>query len=312
MATGGGLSTRELYSDSEEVIFSAMRPTLLNGIDDVAGRNDLIDRALVITLPPVPSEKRRTEKELKGAFEAARPSILGAMLDAVSEAIRNIQTVDLQSLPRMADFAEWVVAAEPSLPWEKGGYLSAYEGNRAEAVETALDSDAVSASILNFMTNTDEWEGTSSELLPILSENTLDSTLHTRSWPKSARSLSSRLRRAATFLRGVGIEVEFSRESHSGRRLVAFRKSTESTVTTVTTVTTTPEIQAEQGFSPTVSGDGSDANRKAVTEAQNFASPPKPPSHGPSDDGDGGDAKKHQLSAVISEAGSEEDEEGVL
>lgn len=36
LATGGGLATRQLYTDDEEIIFDAQRPTLLNGIEKEA------------------------------------------------------------------------------------------------------------------------------------------------------------------------------------------------------------------------------------------------------------------------------------
>src|SRR5262249_44830950 len=36
LATGGGFSCRQLYTDAEEVIFDAMRPVLLTGIEDLA------------------------------------------------------------------------------------------------------------------------------------------------------------------------------------------------------------------------------------------------------------------------------------
>ena len=35
LATGGGFSTRELYSDSDEIPFDAMRPILINGIEEL-------------------------------------------------------------------------------------------------------------------------------------------------------------------------------------------------------------------------------------------------------------------------------------
>jgi hypothetical protein len=41
LATGGGFSTRELYTDSDEVIFDAMRPVILNGIDHDRQRREL-------------------------------------------------------------------------------------------------------------------------------------------------------------------------------------------------------------------------------------------------------------------------------
>lgn len=57
LATGGGFAVRELYSDSNEVLFNAQRPVILNGIDDVAGRPDLLDRAMVLALQPIPEEE---------------------------------------------------------------------------------------------------------------------------------------------------------------------------------------------------------------------------------------------------------------
>src|SRR5262249_23140300 len=44
LATGGGFSTRELYTDNDEKIFDAMRPIMVNGIEDLATRGDLLDR----------------------------------------------------------------------------------------------------------------------------------------------------------------------------------------------------------------------------------------------------------------------------
>src|SRR5207253_9109386 len=41
LSTGGGFATRELYTDSEEVIFDAQRPVILTGIEEVATRSDL-------------------------------------------------------------------------------------------------------------------------------------------------------------------------------------------------------------------------------------------------------------------------------
>ena len=63
VATGGGFATRELYSDDREVLFSQKRPVILNGIDSLAVVGDLRDRSLVIELPPIPPDEKRTERE---------------------------------------------------------------------------------------------------------------------------------------------------------------------------------------------------------------------------------------------------------
>src|SRR5206468_10323084 len=81
LSTGGGFSTRELYSDSDEKIFDSMRPVILNGIRDIVTRPDILDRCIVVLLPVITEDKRRQEAELRRAFESARPRILGAVLD---------------------------------------------------------------------------------------------------------------------------------------------------------------------------------------------------------------------------------------
>ncbi len=99
LATGGGFATRELYENAEEVIFEAQRPVILNGIAEVATRSDLLDRSVVVTLPRISDDNRKAESEFWADFEAERPFILGALLDAVSLALRDLRTVRLDRLP---------------------------------------------------------------------------------------------------------------------------------------------------------------------------------------------------------------------
>ncbi|OQA06040.1 MAG: hypothetical protein BWY65_02296 [Firmicutes bacterium ADurb.Bin373] len=246
VATGGGFSTRTLYTDSEEAIFDYMRPVTVNGIDDVVARHDLLDRALVLTLPVIPDNKRKDEARFWKDFEKARPGIFGALLDAMVTGLKNIHSVKLKSLPRMADFAKWVTAAEPALPWQPGEFMAAYTGNRGEAVEAALENDIVAVAVQALLKK-GEWLGTATALLSALRGHIPEHTQKTKAWPKTARVLSGRLRRAATFLRCVGIEIEFgNREPGTGKRLV--RISRDFTVTTVTTVTEKAVGHVAQGF----------------------------------------------------------------
>ena len=112
LATGGGFTVRQLYSDQDEVLFDAARPVILNGIEDIVTRPDLADRAVFLTLEPIPGEGRRPEQELWAAFEAERPRILGVLLDAASKGLAMLPQTRLDKLPRMADFALWATACE--------------------------------------------------------------------------------------------------------------------------------------------------------------------------------------------------------
>jgi hypothetical protein len=119
LATGGSFAVRQLYTDDEEVLFEAARPILLDGIEEVVSRPDLGDRAIFLTLGPIAEAIRRSQAELWREFEIERPRILGALLDAVSYGLRAIGRVQLDALPRMADFALWATAWEGAL-WPAG------------------------------------------------------------------------------------------------------------------------------------------------------------------------------------------------
>lgn len=104
-----------------------MRPVILNGIEELATRSDLLDRAIVLTLAAIPDDRRQTQWELWQRFEQQRPGLLGALLDAVSWALRNIADVRLDHSPRMADFAQWATAAESALGLQHGDFMRAYQ-----------------------------------------------------------------------------------------------------------------------------------------------------------------------------------------
>lgn len=225
LATGGGFATRELRTDNEEIIFHAQRPIILNGIEEVATRSDLLDRALILYLPSIPEDRRRAEDEMKAEFEQVRPRILGALLDAVSVALRNIDTVRLANSPRLADFAKWATAAEPGLGLGAGAFHAAYAGNRAAAHELVLDSSPVGKTVLTLMSQRDEFETTAGELLRELNVVASRDTRRLKEWPKTAKGMSDALRRVVGTLRAAGVNVELGiREGGTGRRLILLKR----------------------------------------------------------------------------------------
>ena len=230
LATGGGYSTRELYSDSEEALFDAMRPAILNGIDAIATRPDLAERAIILHLPPIDEEGRLTEKEFWQEFSIVRPQILGALCTGVSTALRNLPDTHLKKKPRMADFAQWATAAEPAFVWPQRSFLNAYSGNREEAIETSLESSPVAGGLRSMMAQRDSWSGTPSELFGVLNELVSDDLRKMKSWPKAANALSGRLKRLAPFLKAVGIVLDFGRGKE---RQITIRKDPGNNVETV-------------------------------------------------------------------------------
>jgi len=259
LATGGGFAVRQLYTDQDEVLFDATRPIVLNGIEDIVTRPDLADRAIFLTLQPIPEERRKPEAELWAAFEACRSQLLGVLLDGIVEGLRRVSTTTLPGYPRMADFARWAVACERAW-WSPGTFWAAYAGNREAAVESVLDADSVAGAVRVLMTGRDEWSGTASDLLEALQVIVGERVARSRTWPDGAKALSGRVRRSSTFLRKVGIDTAFSREGRSRTRTIRFttalsvQPDADGTVASASSAPSAEPIPAAGAADPAVSG----------------------------------------------------------
>jgi hypothetical protein len=223
IATGAGFATRQLYTDMDEVLFEASRPVVLTGIVDVVTRADLADRALAIKLEPIEETKRRSKRELMAAFMARAPEILGALLDGMVQGVRELPKVNLQSRPRLADFAEWATACEAAF-WSPGTFMRAYESNRHHLNEVALDADLVGTAIEALMATRIHWAGNPADLLGSLNLIADESQKRSKEWPVNANQLGRSLRRCAPLLRRAGIDVAFV---VGGKRTVTLRRFTE-------------------------------------------------------------------------------------
>lgn len=223
LATGGGFAARQLYSDDDETLFDAARPIILNGIEDVITRGDLADRTIFQLLDPIPEESRKTEEKMWEGFRREHPGIFGALLNASSCGLRMLPQTKLERLPRMADFALWATACEPAL-WKSGAFGKAYQGNRDDAVAATVDASVVGSAVRDFMSAVTIWEGTATDLLGALTGNIGETRARAKEWPKTANTLSGRLRRAAPNLRKLGVDIVFNRGCHGGPRIITITR----------------------------------------------------------------------------------------
>lgn len=210
LATGGALAGRKLYTDTEESAHNIQRPVILNGIDDLASRPDLAERCIHLTLPPLAT--RTTESELQADFKVDAPRIMAALLDGLVLALRDVPTINIGALPRMADFAKWAAAGVPALGFTTEAFITAYRRNQAEAVALGLDSSAIASAVRGFAERQRRWKGTARELLNRLNQEAVTDR-YEPGWPHSPKGLQTALRRLAPSLRSIGIEVERSRDA---------------------------------------------------------------------------------------------------
>lgn len=203
LATGGAYTARQLYTNTSQVVLDYCRPCVINGIENLATRSDLLDRCWGVELTRIPSRQRKTEKALWADFARVSPRLFGAICDAVVVAVREEPDVQLASMDRLADAERWVTAAAPALGWPTGAFQAVLRGRRAEVVHRALD----------------EYPHIWDALKP----------LATSSWSGSVASLQAKVgcshMKPATFgglirrlMAAVGIEVKPLRQGHSSMR----------------------------------------------------------------------------------------------
>ena len=120
----------------------------------------------------------------------------------------------------MADFAKWVVAAEPALGWKADTFINAYIENQESATSIVVEASPVAKAIIQFMdshkrlTGKDEWEGLVSELHVELMH--YDAYKDAKTAPKGANKLGGHLKRIISPMRVQGINIQQPRRTATG------------------------------------------------------------------------------------------------
>lgn len=269
LATETSFNDRKLYKDDEEHAIVVRRPVIVTGIPELASEGDLGDRYLQVILDTIvdyaeelddeeqaeESPRRAEEADLWAHFDEAHPRLLGALLDAVSCALRRKPTTKLARGTRMMDFAAWACAASPALGFTPDAFLTAYKVAKDNADATALESSPIVGPLRTYL------DGSPSSRSGIDPGSTVDMDrliagqpvavvpaprLHSKTclvaelyedlkriagddadWkrrgPKSSAQLSSLLRRLQPSLPQMGIKVELHARGATGRTVTISR-----------------------------------------------------------------------------------------
>ena len=239
-ATGGGFEKRRLFTDEESIILTFKRAVMISAINVPTNAPDLLDRSLLLPLDRIPPEKRCLESDLNRDFDAQRPTILGALLDALAGAMAVYPTLKHRELPRMADFAAWgaAVAEALGLRLEKAefpdgfqgshetalrgaeAFLHAYRENVGRQTDEVLEADPVARAVRDLVQDRD-WDGTASDLFTAMKKKYPDEMGQKDSgWPKRSNDLSRRLGILTSTLADVGIIVRKAKEGKNRTRTI--------------------------------------------------------------------------------------------
>jgi hypothetical protein len=216
LATGGGMGGRRLYTNDGDASFNASRPIIMTGINALATRGDLADRALPFHLAEVVD--RKTDAEIREGFAHAHPRVLAGLLDIMVAGLCRLEEVQRQRWPlgRMADFTLWGYAVAPAIGWAEDDFRLAYRATRREAQQTVIENDPIAAGILNLVHGAERqgkpWSGFLTSLWRTLTEEAGDAA-RAPGFPRSPEALGWALSRVIPVLGDRGIRVTRTRRS---------------------------------------------------------------------------------------------------
>ena len=221
--TGDGYVDRVLYSDDDVTVLAFRRAVILTSIDPGALAGDLAERLLIAELQPILDTKRRAEAEVREAFAEGRAAILAGLLDLLADVLAKLAGLSLDRMPRMADFARILAAVDAVQGWET---LKDYLDASTDVAADVLEGDAFARAVIKLAEGAGQWTGTATELL----EAVATPEPAPKTWPKDPTRAGGRLKRAATALRAVGIEVTEDRSADRNRtRLYTITKQPDKT-----------------------------------------------------------------------------------
>lgn len=238
VCTGGGFSKRKLYTDDEDIIYQIQRCIVINGINLLVSRADLMDRTILLRMERIEPSERKEKKVLMQEFEEERPSLLGCFFDVLSKAMAIHPTVKLSNLPCMADFMTWGVAIARALGYEAEDFIGAYQANIEAQNSEIINSNTLAQAILIFMQGRENWSGTVKEVYEELGKLVTVSK-DDRSFPKHFNKIRSHLNRIKANLLDYGIKFKIEDfDNHSKGVPISFQKVSKGcSVSSVSSVT---------------------------------------------------------------------------
>jgi hypothetical protein len=214
---------RKLYADEDLQVFNNCRAFMINGIGEFVYRPDLIERALILSLPSMPEGARKSEKRLFMEFNSILPGILGCLFDAVAAGLRNEALIDEPTNVRMTDAAAWLKAAEPATGLPEGTLLRAIEESQTTSMVDRIRNDPLMIALEHIIKDA-PFEGRMSDLFDRVS---VVVERPDRYFPRTPAHLSKALARLKPAAAKADVFIDLPPRTREGRRLRIWRPGQE-------------------------------------------------------------------------------------
>lgn len=223
-ATGGSVSSRQLYTDGDQSILNLHVAVILNGIHSFVNQPDLAQRMVPLYLQTIPEDQRRSDVEMAAALKVDLPFIQQGLFQLIARIFEQLPNAKVVSPTRMIDFSRWLGAMELVDGAPVGTYQDVYCEALMQGQLDSLQDSVLAAAILEFTRDhmDSQWSGTPAELLVELNSHTTAGTQRSKDWPMNPIALSKRLLPLQTGLLTQGIAVEPTRGKE---RAITIKKS---------------------------------------------------------------------------------------
>ena len=200
--TGTAYTKRELYTNSNELIYELHNSVIINGIDVVPAQSDLLDRTILFKLNKIADEERKEVRILNKEFNKALPYILGAIFDTLSKYFANKDSIQVIGNNRMAEAYNdcYKIAYVLGVADE---FVEAFEQNQSELKEDCKKRNAMVSAFIEYFK--DNNRGVIADYANGVYE-TIENYASGNDFPKSASAFTARLRKEEEALRDAGIK----------------------------------------------------------------------------------------------------------
>ena len=215
--TGGTITARKLYTDSDEAVLRFRQKIIINGIQFNIEQGDLMERTIIYQTADIPAVERKTEKVVEEEFRDALPGFLGAVFGVLQEAIGLKDSVE-ESLPdrsRMADFEVWGESISRAMGHPPMEFIREYRQSMQDSNYQLMEGNLLISFLEKVLDDKDEFVDTISTFFKIIRAHAENEGCDDKSsgLPKAANRIRGYIEERRPLLASAGIDVEMFKDT---------------------------------------------------------------------------------------------------
>lgn len=222
--TGGTCNRRELYTTNKMSVFNLHNTIVINGINILPTESDFAERCIMLNLNKISSKKRITDSSIMDDFKKDLPYILGGIFDTLSKAMKVINTLKPDKLPRMAEPYLDMLAIAVALGVKENDFERIYFDNLKKIDKARSNTDIVYA-VKEYMTKHVKGRSFEGTVTEVYSKIRNSFSGNKNALPNSASHFSRKLRSEYATFTAVGLTVNIDDTYTDGTHIKIIKRA---------------------------------------------------------------------------------------